>query len=594
MTIAAPRIGAHMLGQTATRTALVAVFGGAAAIGVALALTLLLPRELTARQGRTYRSVTDQRLRDPGPEDWLMYRRTYNGWGYSPLDQITAHNVRDLSPVWVFQTGVFNEHHQSPPLVNDGRMFITTGNHVIALDAVTGQLLWRYARDLPESLGKPHATNRGVGLYDDKVYVGTLDAHVVALDATSGAVVWNQAVEDYRLSYYITMAPLVAEGKVMVGTSGGEQGIRGFVVALDAQTGAEVWRRYTVPAPDEPGSETWTGDTWRTGAGSVWLTGHYDPVLRLTYWGTGNPGPWMGDTRPGDNLYTNSTIALDVDTGELRGYHQYHWNGSWDWDEANAPLLIDIERGGRTIPALVHAGRNGYLWFLERKAGRIAFLEGRPFVHNNVFTGLDPETGRPTYDPAHVPRTGQRIEFCPSVGGGKNWPPEAFSPETRLLYIPANNNLCSVMEGWEVEYTPGGGFAGADFTVFQREEADHIGELQAWNVDTGERVWTQNFLGGTGGSVLATGGGLVFLGSAGSTHFRAFDAWSGEPLWQMPSNSNRVGVPTSYAVNGVQYVAVQIGAQPLPPPIPDTYESRKTFEPPRDGILWVFVVDCQC
>ena len=326
-----------------------------------------------------------------------MYRRTYDGWGYSPLRQITSLNVADLTPAWVFPTGVFEDHHQSPPIVNDGTMFVTATADVIALNAKTGEMLWRYSRKLPADLRRPHSTNRGVGLYNDKVYVGTLDAHVVALDALSGRVIWDQAVEDYKRGYYITMAPLVADGKVLVGTSGGEGGVRGFVAALDARTGEEVWKSYTIPGVDQPGNETWPGDTWQTGGGPVWLTGTYDPALQLTYWGTGNPGPWMGDTRPGDNLYTNSTIALDVKTGELRGYYQYHWNGSWDWDEANAPLLIDVERGGRVIPALVHPGRNGYLWFLERQLENLSFIEAKPYVYQNVFARLDPHTGRPTY-----------------------------------------------------------------------------------------------------------------------------------------------------------------------------------------------------
>ena len=289
----------------------------------------------------------------------------------------------------------------------------------------------------------PHATNRGVALYGDRVYVGTLDARVVALEAATGRVVWKRAIADYRRTYYITMAPLVVNGMVMVGTSGGEHGVRGFVTALDAGNGDELWRRYTVPAPGEPGSETWTGDSWRTGGGPVWMTGTYDPVLDVTYWGVGNGGPWTGDARPGDNLYTNSTIALDADTGELLDHHQYHWNGSWDWDEANAPLLVDIERGGRTIPALVHPGRNGYLWLLDRSDGGMRFLEAQPFVHQNVFTSVDPFTGRPEYDSARTPGIGKRVEFCPSFSGGRNWRPEAFSPQTGLLYVPAINNLCS-------------------------------------------------------------------------------------------------------------------------------------------------------
>ena len=567
------------------------IAAGTMVVGLASALTM--PSEMTARQNTSYTPVTDQRLRNPGPSNWLMYRRTYNGWGYSPLDQITSQNVADLTPVWSFSTGV-REGHQAPPIVNEGTMFVTTPSaQVFALDAKTGDLLWRYARELPDDLQQPHPTNRGVALYDDKVYVGTVDTHVVALDATSGEVVWERAVEDYGLGYYITMAPLVADGKVMVGTSGGERGIRGFVTALDARTGHEVWKSYTIPAPDEPGNDTWSGDSWRTGGAPVWVTGTYDPELNLTYWGTGNPGPWIGDARPGDNLYTNSIIALDVDTGELRGYHQYHWNGSWDWDEVDSPLLVDIERGGRTIPALVHPGRNGYLWLLERHADRVSFVDGEPYVHQNAFTGLDPRTGRPTYDPEHTPGTGKRALFCPSLWGGKNWPPAAYNPETGLLYIPANENLCTSMEGREVEYIPGRRFTGAQTELVVRDGADHIGELQAWNLDTGEKVWSHEFESQNWGPVLTTGGGLVFLGGTNDRYFRAFDARSGELLWQIRTNSGIIGVPTSYAVDGVQYIAVQSGwgvdAQRMQAGL-DRFRGATTHVP-QGGVIWVFALE---
>ena len=556
--------------------------------GLAIVGLLVSSWKTTATQSMGYAFVTDLRLEKPEPKNWLMYRRTYDGWGYSPLRQITSLNVADLTPAWVFPTGVFEDHHQSPPIVNDGTMFVTATADVIALNAKTGEMLWRYARKLPSDLRRPHSTNRGVGLYNDKVYVGTLDAHVVALDAVSGRVIWDQAVEDYKRGYYITMAPLVADGKILVGTSGGEGGVRGFVAALDARTGEEVWKSYTIPGVGEPGNETWPGDTWQTGGGPVWLTGTYDPALQLTYWGTGNPGPWMGDTRPGDNLYTNSTIALDVKTGELRGYYQYHWNGSWDWDEANAPLLIDVERGGRVIPALVHPGRNGYLWFLERQLENLSFIEAKPYVYQNVFARLDPHTGRPTYRSEHVPGTGKRALFCPSLVGGKNWPPEAFNPETRLLYIPANENQCSYMEGRAVRYTPGQSFTGAHFEVFKRFGADHIGELQAWDVDTGERVWTHEFKSRIQGSVLTTGGGLVFLGGG---DFQAFHAVSGRLLWQMRTNYGRSGIPTTYSVDGVQYVAFQSGAQRL-----KTVDGRplQNTEAPKGGLVWAFALDCQC
>ena len=274
-----------------------------------------------------------------------------------------------------FSTGV-TSGHQAPPIVNDGIMFVTTPEaQLLAIDARTGNLLWRYRRQVTEGAVRSHQTNRGVGLWDDKVFYTTHDAFVVALDAVSGDVVWETAVADFRVGYYMTMAPLVAKGKVLVGASGGERGIRGFVAALDADTGREVWRSHTVPGPGEPGNETWPGDTWRTGGASIWVTGSYDPDLNLTFWGTGNPGPWIGDQRPGDNLYTNSVVAFDVDTGELKGYHQYHWNGSWDWDEVSAPLLIDVPRDGRTVKGLVHPARNGYLWLLERTAEGINFID---------------------------------------------------------------------------------------------------------------------------------------------------------------------------------------------------------------------------
>ncbi len=563
----------------------------AAALTAVIALTVTMSSTLAAQQRDRYTPVTDARLLRPEPHNWLMYRRTYDGWGYSPLDQITAQNVGTLAPVWSFSTGV-REGHESPPIVNDGRMFVTTPqNQVLALDAATGDLLWRYARELPDDLQQLHPTNRGVALYDDKVYIGTVDTHVVALSAASGEVVWERAVENYKIGYYITMAPLVADGKVMVGTSGGERGIRGFVTALDARTGAEVWKTYTIPAPGEPGHDTWPGESWRTGGAPVWVTGTYDPRLNITYWGTGNPGPWIGDTRPGDNLYTNSILALDATTGALKGYHQYHPNDSWDWDEVDSPLLIDIERGGRTIPALVHPGRNGYLWLLERQADRIRFVDAKPYVYQNAFTAIDPQTGRPTYDPEHIPGTGKRALFCPSLWGGKNWPPAAYNPQTRLLYIPANENLCTSMEGEEVKYEPGRSFTGARSELMMRE-GNHIGELQAWNLDTGMKVWSQEFASQNWGPVLTTGGGLVFMGGTNDRYFRAFDASSGERLWQIRTNSGVIGAPVSYAVAGRQYIAVQSGwgvdAQRMQSGL-DRFRGERT-QIPEGGVIWVFAL----
>jgi alcohol dehydrogenase (cytochrome c) len=286
---------------------------------------------------RGYRPVTAERLKNPEPDNWLTLRRTYDGWGYSPLAQINAANVADLRVVWTVRTGDVGGH-QSAPIVNDGVMFVSTpNNQVIAFHATTGVVLWGYRRPRPAGAIVIHQPNRGVALYADKLFFTAGEDVLIAVDAKSGRELWQKEVANNKAAYYTTLAPLVADGKVMVGASGGETGIRGFVAAFDPDTGNELWRTYTVPAPGEPGSETWpSGDQWKTGGAPVWVTGTYDVATNTAYWGTGNGGPWMGDQRPGDNLYISSTIALDVATGRIKGHFQYNPNESWDWDEGLA------------------------------------------------------------------------------------------------------------------------------------------------------------------------------------------------------------------------------------------------------------------
>jgi alcohol dehydrogenase (cytochrome c) len=543
-----------------------------------------------------YPSVTAERLLEPADGDWLMVRRTYDGWGYSPLDQITTANVARLRPVWVFSTDM-NSGHEAAPLVNGGVMFVSTpGSQVLAVDVRTGTLLWRYRRTLPADLVLLHRTSRGVALHDDKVYLAGSDAVLTALDARTGREVWATTVADNRSGYYMTLAPLIADGRVLVGASGGELGTRGFVAAFDPNTGKELWRTYTVPAPGEPGSETWpAGDQWRTGGGPVWITGNYDPQTRLAYWGTGNGGPWMGDQRPGDNLYTASTIAIDVTTGRIRGHFQYTPNESWDWDEVSPPILVDYQRGGRTVRGLIDVARNGYLWFLERSDGPIRFVEGKPYVRQTAFRGLDPVTGRPDIDPDRKPGTGKTADFCPSLWGGKNWPPIAFSPRTRLIYIPANENLCMTSTGTPVSYTTGRVFTGAR-TVFQvAPGAQHVGEVQAWNVDTGQRVWTHRYTDSPNwGPMLATGGGLVFTGGTADRKFHAFDAATGKLLWEFPTSSGILGQPSSFLVDGRQYVAVMSGwgvdSRSMQARLNALMPGRFP-EVPEGGAIWVFAVE---
>jgi len=578
-----------------------------------LSLAVILPIGLAQRQQapqppgpvpavlQNYSPVTAERLLHPEDGNWLMIRRTYDGWGYSPLDQITPANVTRLRPVWGLSTGE-TRVHESAPVVNNGVMFVTTPmNQVIAIDGKTGNLLWRYRRPRPMGASVPHETNRGVALFGDKVYYAAGEAVLVALDAKTGKEVWTTTVADNKASYYITLAPLVAGGKVMVGASGGEFGIRGFVAAFDLDTGKELWRTFTVPAPGEPGSETWPkGDEWKTGGAPVWVTGNYDPATNLAFWGTGNGGPTVGDTRPGDNLYTASTLALDVATGAIKGFYQYHPNDSWDWDEVSPPILVDFQRNGRTVKGLIDVARDGYVRFLDRgglaDGGNIRFVDAQPYVYQNVFKSLDPVTGRPEIDVDHKPGTGKKAEFCPGSHGGKTWPPIAFSPKTRMIYVPANNNMCSANMGVKVEYRAGKGFVGiGNSTPFTVPGADHFGEVQAWSVDTGKKVWTHNYAKSPNwGAMLATAGGLVFSGGTIDRKFHAFDAASGKLLWEAPTNSGILAPPTSFLIDGKQYIAIETGWGG------DSAGDQRTLnrlfpgefpDVPEGGSVWVFAVE---
>jgi alcohol dehydrogenase (cytochrome c) len=556
------------------------------------------PRPDAAAGLAQYQPVTADRLRNPEPANWLMIRRTYDGWGYSPLDQITTENVSRLQLQWTIRTGEVLAH-QSAPIVNNGVMFITTPyNQVMAINAASGVVLWRYRKPRPAGSIVRHQPNRGVALYQDKVFFTAGEAVLIALDAKTGRELWQTEVANNKAAYYTTLAPLVADGKVMIGTSGGETGVRGFVAAFDPDTGRELWRTFTIPAPGEPGSETWPkGEQWRTGGAPVWVTGNYDPSTNTSYWGTGNGGPWTGDTRPGDNLYVASTVAINVATGRITGHFQYSPNESWDWDEVSPPILVDFQRNGRTVKGLVNVARNGYLWFLERTAaGPITFVEGKPYVNQNVFTRLDPVTGRPEIDPARKPGIDKTAEFCPNAHGGKNWPPIAFNPQTRMIYVPANNNICGRMTGVPVTYTAGQGFTGIrQSPAFLYPGADHIGEVQAWHVDTGERVWTHRYRRSPNwGSMLTTAGGLVFSGGTVDRNIHAFDAASGKLLWEFTTNSGIIAPPTTFTVDGKQYLAVESGwdgdargmannvARFFPGEVPAV---------PQGGAVWVFALE---
>jgi len=544
---------------------------------------------------KSYKDVTAARLKNPEPDNWLQIRGTYNGWGHSPLDQITRANVKQLQLAWVFSTGA-GAAHEAAPVVNGGVMFVSApGNQVIAIDAKTGTQLWRYRRELPPGAIVMHPVSRGVALYGDKVFFASNAAVLVALDAKTGKEVWTATVEDNQNGYYMSGAPLVADGKVMVGISGGEWGIRGFVAAYNVDTGDEVWRTFTIPGPGEPGHETWPdGDEWKTGGGPTWVSGNYDPETNLLYWGVGNGGPWMGDLRPGDNLYISSTIAIDASSGKIVGHYQYNPNESFDWDEVSPPLLIDYTRNGKTITGLVNAARDGYLFFLERTKGSIRFVDARPYVLQTAFKGVDPQTGRVEYDPEHKPAAGKSVDICPMWVGAKNWQPAAFDPRTRLIYIPTSANLCSTMTGTKPAYEAGKVYTGGRNILFIAPGADHIGETAAWNVDTGKKVWSYDFAKSTNwGGLLTTAGGLVFGGGTADRLFRALDAATGQLLWQMPTNSGVMGQPSTFMVDGKQYIAVMSGwggdARGVQAQL-NRIRPGEFPEVPDGGAIWVFTL----
>jgi alcohol dehydrogenase (cytochrome c) len=543
----------------------------------------------------SYKTVTAERLKKPEDGDWLMFRRTYDGWGYSPLDQITPANVKRLQPIWLISTGI-NDGHQAPPIVNNGVMFVSTPfNHVIALDARTGTELWRFNSPSPTGSRVSKPVNRGVALYGDKVFVGLGEAVLVALEAKTGKEIWRTPVEDNKKGFYLTAAPLIADGKVIVGISGGDGPIRGFVAAYDPDTGKEVWRCFTIPAPGEPGSETWPrGDQWKSGGGATWVTGNYDPDTNLLFWGVGNGNPWVASEREGDNLYTASTIAIDAATGKIKGYFQYTPNEAWDFDEVSPPILIDYTRGGRTVKGLVDFTRSGYLYFLERTDGPIRFVEGKPYVKQNIFKRLDPKTGRPEIDPVRKSDINRLADFCPSWHGGKNWEPGAFNPKTRMVYVPAQENICAVMIGRIIDAPNGGRRAATTNQMYVVPGADHISEVQAWNVDTGKKAWSHNFATSPNwGPILTTGGGLVFSGGTNDRLFRAFDATTGEVLWEFPTNSGVYAPPSAFMLDGKQYIAVVSGwgqdARSMESRINGVSPGHYP-DVPEGGVIWVFGV----
>ena len=491
---------------------------------------------------------------DAEPANWLTYSGNYRSERFSRLDDITSDNVTGLKPVWVYQVqnpGMV----EATPLVVDDIMYLTEPpSTVTALDVRSGRRLWSWSPAMPNDvrmLGY-FGTNRGVAILDDTVFVGTLDGHLVALDGMSGAVRWETVVGDNTTGIGITVAPLAIDGKVIVGISGGEAGIRGFLDAYDAETGARTWRTWTIPDPDEPGNQTWGGESWRTGGGATWVTGSFDPDLNLVYWGVGNPAPdWNGDSRPGDNLYTCSLLAIDATTGEIRWHFQFTPHDTHDWDANQIPVLVDIAINGRERKVVVVANRNAFYYVLDRETGE--FLRGTPYATQTWAEGLD-ERGRPIVLPNTEP-TVEGTLIYPGPQGTTNWFSPSYSPVTRLFYVAVREKGSLYFKG-DAEYVPGTFFLGGGGQALSGDDA--AGAIRALDVTTGEMRWDFPLHSPPWSGVLSTAGGLVFGGTPEGNVF-ALDASTGDPLWDFQTGGEVRTNPMSFAIDGKQHVAIATG-----------------------------------
>jgi alcohol dehydrogenase (cytochrome c) len=517
---------------------------------------------LLSAAGSLCAQVTFDRIlhADREPQNWLTYSRTLKGQRYTPLAQITPDNVKNLELQWVWQQRSL-EKFEATPLAVDGVLYtVQAPDDAVALDAVTGRVFWTYHYDVPKyARACCGRVNRGLAILGDTLYMGTLDAHLVALDAKTGHPIWISQVADAHQSYSITHAPLVVKDKVIVGTAGGDIGVRGLIAAFDAKTGKEVWKFYTIPEPGEPGSQTWPNNGVKRGGGAIWNTGSYDPETNLTYWGTGNPAPdWDGRQRLGDDLYTDCVVALDADTGKLKWYYQFTPHDEMDYDSTQVPVLADMPWPGSsgTRKVMLWANRNGLMYALDRTTGQ--FLMGKPFTNVNWMHGFD-ERGRPMRVPGKVPSEGGTL-ITPTVLGGTNWYPPSYSPATGLFYIPMWENTGTIAtQGQFPKATSNTPMAAVQLEPNYKTPTEGHGAVAAFDPKTGEKKWEYKMTDITWAGVLSTGSGLVFSGGR-EGYFYALDGRTGKLLWKASLGGQVNSGPMSYEVNGRQYISVNAGS----------------------------------
>jgi alcohol dehydrogenase (cytochrome c) len=517
-----------------------------------LCALVLLISFLPAAAPLPAQDVTYQRLlnADRTPQDWLMYGGDYKSQRFSRLTQINRENIHRLKAAWMYQPNHPLQPFETSPVVVNGIMYVTEPlSTVTALDARLGTKIWSWTPHLPDKMYTigVHRSNRGVAVFNHTVYVETLDAHLVALDATTGSVRWTAHVDENDQGYAMTGAPRVLDGKIIVGVSGGDVGIRGFVDAYDAKTGARLWRVWTIPSPGEPGSETWGKDMSGTGGGGTWGTGSYDPELNLLYWGTGNPAPdYNGSNREGDNLYTDCVIAIDPDAGKMKWYFQFTPHDTHDWDSIQVPVLFDQTVDGKPRRLLALANRNGFYYVLDRVTGE--YVTGVPFVKQTWAKGLD-ENGRPIMLPNTEPTPQGQLVY-PDGHGGTNWNSPSYSPLTKLFYVSAREIGAYTVEGKPRVNFPD--FGGGGRITLTGDDA--YGAIRALEATTGKLKWEYRLLAPAETSTLATAGGLVFAVSDEGNFF-ALDAATGKLLWEFTvSGANAESNLITYEVDGKQYL----------------------------------------
>ncbi|MGQ0681495.1 PQQ-dependent dehydrogenase, methanol/ethanol family [Bradyrhizobium sp.] len=532
-------------------------------------------------------------------EQWAVAGRDYANTRFSPLKQINTDNASKLSLAYSFSLGSLRSNEASPIVIGN-TLYVSTSwgpKYVYALDAATGARKWTYEPEIPDDVLQYaccDVNSRGIAYADGKLFVGRLDGKLTALDAATGKALWTTKVVDYKQGSVITSPPLVVRDKVITGFGGGEYGVRGALLAFDITTGKQVWQTYTVPAPDEPGGDTWKGDSAQHGGGAAWLVGSYDAKTDTVYWGTSNPAPWntaVRSTGNGNfgkltNLYTASTLALDPNTGKIKWHIQTTPADAWDYDGVNEAILADLKIGNNTVPALLKADRNGFFFVANRETGKV--LSAEKFIFANWAEKWDVATMRAVENPDKRPGPGHPAkDICPNLIGGKNWQPMSYNPQTGLVYIPTNN-VCMDWSVSDVTYKRGVFYLGAEFPT-KEGPGGFLGELVAWDPVKQKKVWSIKedlpFNGGT----LTTGGGLVFSGNLHGD-FRAIDAKTGKVLWSKTLGSGIGAGPITYMVDGKQYVAIVVGRTAAIPAFLGEVGKKMTAAAPEGGSLFVFSV----